>query len=554
MFTGCIGIDGTTLVEDLELETGRRRLEAVFQPLEVDDHNNPGLAIFAGDLYAFSAPHSGYAFPRDRRSRMRYRVLRGGRWGAIRTVPLGHGCGLGYTYPNPVVAGERLYLFMRGPCWTPYFTSTADGRHWTRPRSLVRSPSPSRQDGGGTRRVRPYAKYAGTSDGSILIALSDGHPASFKSSLYFVRLKDGRFHAADGRVVGTLADLPLRFSQLDRVEPYSAAVGRAWPMDIAEDRSGMPVVVYSSLVGTSDTFFYGRWDGRRWRTQPIASAGRSLFTYHNSGITLDHADPSWVVLSRTIDGQNEIEARHTPDHGSSWCPVQLTHRSQHVQHPARDPARAERSAQARRALRLGLGQELPRVRHGRRDGVCRARDSSPRHRRVGYTAHMGVLVAGTQFEGCRIEETIGRGGMGVVYRARQIDLDRDVAIKVITPERIEDERTRRRFLSEARAAAAVEHPNVLPVYGAGVKDGQAYLAHALRARRRPARARAPGRPAVPRAGGRHRGRARRRAGCDPRARATSIATSSRPTCCSTRAATSTSRTSASPSRRSRRQA
>jgi hypothetical protein len=327
VFTGCIGIDGTTLVEDFELETGRRRLDAVFRPLEVDDHNNPGLAIFAGALYAFSAPHSGYSFPRDRRSRMRYRVLRGGKWGAIRRVPLGKGCGLGYTYPNPVVAGERLYLFMRGPCWTPYFTSTADGRHWTGPRSLVRNPSPSLQDGGGTRRVRPYAKYAGTSGGSILIALSDGHPASFRSSLYFVRFKDGRFLAADGRVIGTPADLPLRFAQLDRVAPYAAAVGRAWPLDIAQDRSGMPVVVYSSLVGTSDTFFYGRWDGRRWRTRPIASAGRSLFTYHNSGITLDHSDPSWVVLSRTIDGQNEIEARHTPDHGISWCPVELTHRS-----------------------------------------------------------------------------------------------------------------------------------------------------------------------------------------------------------------------------------
>jgi hypothetical protein len=88
---------------------------------------------------------------------------------------------------------------------------------------------------------------------------------------------------------------------------------------------------------------------------------------------------------------------------------------------------------------------------------------------------MGVLVAGTELEGCRIEETVGRGGMGVVYRARQLDLDRDVAIKVITPERVDDERARARFLSEARAAAAVEHPNVLPVYGAGVANGQAYL-------------------------------------------------------------------------------
>ncbi len=88
---------------------------------------------------------------------------------------------------------------------------------------------------------------------------------------------------------------------------------------------------------------------------------------------------------------------------------------------------------------------------------------------------MGVLVAGSELDGYRIEEQIGRGGMGVVYRARQVDLDRDVAIKVITPDLVDDERTRARFLSEARAAAAVEHPNVLPIHGAGVVDGQAYL-------------------------------------------------------------------------------
>jgi hypothetical protein len=65
--------------------------------------------------------------------------------------------------------------------------------------------------------------------------------------------------------------------------------------------------------------------------------------------------------------------------------------------------------------------------------------------------------------------------MGVVYRARQLGLDRVVAVKVISPERVEDPTVRARFLHEARAAAAVEHPNVLPVYGAGVDDGRAYL-------------------------------------------------------------------------------
>jgi hypothetical protein len=65
--------------------------------------------------------------------------------------------------------------------------------------------------------------------------------------------------------------------------------------------------------------------------------------------------------------------------------------------------------------------------------------------------------------------------MGVVYRAHQLDLDRDVALKVIAPELVEDAEVRRRFLTEVRAAGAVEHPNVVPVHGAGVEDGRAYL-------------------------------------------------------------------------------
>jgi hypothetical protein len=172
VYTGCIGTDGRTIVEAYDLATGRRDVSTLFEPLEADDHNNPSLVVFRDRVYAFSAPHSGYLYPRDRRPRMRYRELRMGTWGPVRTVPLGAGCGLGYTYPNPVVAGNRLYLFMRGPCWEPYFTSTRDGVSWAAPRTLVRSPSPSLQDGGGTRRVRPYAKYAATADGSIAMALA----------------------------------------------------------------------------------------------------------------------------------------------------------------------------------------------------------------------------------------------------------------------------------------------------------------------------------------------------------------------------------------------
>ena len=88
---------------------------------------------------------------------------------------------------------------------------------------------------------------------------------------------------------------------------------------------------------------------------------------------------------------------------------------------------------------------------------------------------MGEFAPGTMLGGCRIEAVVGRGGMGVVYRARQLDLDRDVAVKVIAPELVEDPQIRKRFLREVRAAGAVEHPNVMPVHGAGEAGGRAYL-------------------------------------------------------------------------------
>jgi YVTN family beta-propeller protein len=94
---------------------------------------------------------------------------------------------------------------------------------------------------------------------------------------------------------------------------------------------------------------------------------------------------------------------------------------------------------------------------------------------LGYTSVVADLETGTVLGGCRLDEVVGKGGMGVVYRARQLDLDRDVALKVISPELVEDSRTRARFLSEARAAGAVEHPNVVPVHGVGIADGRAYL-------------------------------------------------------------------------------
>jgi len=88
---------------------------------------------------------------------------------------------------------------------------------------------------------------------------------------------------------------------------------------------------------------------------------------------------------------------------------------------------------------------------------------------------MPEFAPGDVFVGHRIEGLAGRGGMGVVYRATQLDLARTVALKVITPALADEPDFRARFVAESRAAASIEHPNVLPVYSAGDHDGVLYI-------------------------------------------------------------------------------
>ncbi|HSF02287.1 MAG TPA: hypothetical protein VLA62_04725, partial [Solirubrobacterales bacterium] len=78
-----------------------------------------------------------------------------------------------------------------------------------------------------------------------------------------------------------------------------------------------------------------------------------------------------------------------------------------------------------------------------------------------------ALTPGTTFAGHRIEEVIGSGGMGVVYRVRHLALDRERALKVVAPGLSADQRFRERFKRESKLAAQVEHPNVIPVHHAG---------------------------------------------------------------------------------------
>jgi predicted Ser/Thr protein kinase len=86
------------------------------------------------------------------------------------------------------------------------------------------------------------------------------------------------------------------------------------------------------------------------------------------------------------------------------------------------------------------------------------------------------LEAGDRLGDFVIEKVLGEGGMGIVYLARDERLDRQVALKVIVPQLAHDPEFRERFEFEARSAAAIDHPNVIPIYSAGASEDRLFIA------------------------------------------------------------------------------
>jgi hypothetical protein len=89
------------------------------------------------------------------------------------------------------------------------------------------------------------------------------------------------------------------------------------------------------------------------------------------------------------------------------------------------------------------------------------------------------FAPGSRVAGYRLEEQIGRGGMAVVFRAHDERLNRQVALKILAPLLAADVAFQQRFIAESQAAAAVDDPNIIPVYEAGEADGVLFIAMRL---------------------------------------------------------------------------
>jgi len=89
---------------------------------------------------------------------------------------------------------------------------------------------------------------------------------------------------------------------------------------------------------------------------------------------------------------------------------------------------------------------------------------------------LSQLEPGAMFAGYRIERVLDRGGMGVVYKAVDEDLEREVALKIIAPEHTQDDTAVARFKAECRLAASLEHAHIVPIHRGGEFEGILYLA------------------------------------------------------------------------------
>jgi hypothetical protein len=94
----------------------------------------------------------------------------------------------------------------------------------------------------------------------------------------------------------------------------------------------------------------------------------------------------------------------------------------------------------------------------------------------GAVGFLGGFSAGSRIAGYRLEEQIGQGGMAVVFRAQDERLERQVALKILSPALAADKTFRHRFIRESRSAAAADDPHIIPVFEAGDADGVLFIA------------------------------------------------------------------------------
>jgi rhamnogalacturonyl hydrolase YesR len=334
MYAGWVDKSGSIVVASYDYTTGEMKQTVVYPELEYDDHVNPSLLILPdGRIMVFFTKHIGSFYyttsvdPED--------------ISHFEEVTLKEDLGPRLCYTKPIMLSEennRIYVFSRGGFdWKPSFIYTDDfGKSWSDPRVFVAKKGAGEWD-------RPYTKVVSDGRSAIHFAFTDNHPRdNVMNSLYYMKYEAGQFFDASGNVLGDTANLPVDHFSVPKAYDATRTGIRSWIWDIALNKQGHPVMVYTTLPEDAMHFYnYARWDGQKWLNYRIGPAGswfprfektkesREPEPHYSGGIYLDHANPDIVYLSRPHGDRFEIEKRTTSDGGQTWEITQLTYDSDH---------------------------------------------------------------------------------------------------------------------------------------------------------------------------------------------------------------------------------
>ncbi len=329
-YAGWVDSLGNIIVGYYDHKTRYIETRVLHENLEVDDHDNPSLFIDSeGKLLVFYSKH-GRKEPIYLLRTTKAEDI--SQWEEIDELKLNdsiayQGLSNTYTYTNICQLSDennKLYLFWRGADYKPNVSVSMDnGKNWEAGKILI-LPERIYKD------RRPYMKIASNNKDVIHLAFTDGHPnREPTNSIYYVKYQKGSFYKANGEKIADWSQLPLSPPQTDIAYDAKLTNEKAWIWDIAENKEGDPVLVYSRFPTDSlHVYYYSVWADNKWNHHELINSGHwfpetpagkvEREPNYSGGIVLDHNDPSIVYLSVTRKGIFEIEKWTTENKGNDW--------------------------------------------------------------------------------------------------------------------------------------------------------------------------------------------------------------------------------------------
>jgi hypothetical protein len=337
-YAGWIDSAGSIVVGFYDHDLKRIETKVLHENLEKDDHDNPSLFIDRhGHLVAFYSKHATSEPIYMLKSKNAEDISE---WEIAASLNLNDSAYPGlsntYTYTNICQLSnekDKLFLFWRGADFKPNVSVSNDnGSTWSTGKILV---LPERI----YRDRRPYFKIASNNKDVIHFAFTDGHPnAEPTNSIYYAKYRDNALYKANGEKIIGWSSLPIQPKLADIVYDATKTNEKAWIWDIAENKKGEPVIVYSRFPDDSNhVYYYSIWNNNKWNNYRLVNSGRWFpqtakdkkepEPNYSGGIVLDHEDPSIVYLSRLKNKKFEIEKWTTPNKGKDWSIEEITNNS-----------------------------------------------------------------------------------------------------------------------------------------------------------------------------------------------------------------------------------